>query len=515
MNGETLNSAFPLLSEYILEVSSERETIALYQTDILLIERAPFYNVCKEIDTLKNLLNNSAGCDYTITTSIATSNIDRGCIVLQSDVLTDEFIFYYADGDKNFALQSLRSYMLENGEMPILEHNFFYNRYDDVYLFQNTNGEEDYEEEERERQSIYTNDFRCSLCGVWYPKELITKMSGKHVCNKCASSLEPCVYNKHGLQYKGQQPLCGGCSFRHVCDYVLRNYNEAPQYRYYKLPDEENPRYYGIEIEMDNVDRPDGNSQKNYCEIKGESPLFYAKRDGSLMNGFELNTHPATLKYLMNCSDIKDAMLRAKQLGYKAHDTRTCGLHIHVSRDGLSDAVIARILHVFYLNDVYFRAFARRDYNRYCSKVFLDDNDDTPKKIIEKRDNNNRYVAINMKHKKTIEFRIFKGTLNVETIYATLQLIDNLIEYAIQNPDLTKKDGIFDEIVAMRSYKELNSYVRKQVTEKNLKRYTEKENFSEFDNCYRYDEPMTQATYDAYSNASTIYYTGTNSGDGE
>ena len=37
-----------------------------------------------------------------------------------------------------------------------------------------------------------------------------------------------------------------------------------------------------------------------------------------------------------------------------------------------------------------------------------------------------RYVAVNLENYNTIEFRIFRGTLNYKTFIATLQLIDEI-----------------------------------------------------------------------------------------
>ena len=62
---------------------------------------------------------------------------------------------------------------------------------------------------------------------------------------------------------------------------------------------------------------------------------MYIKHDGSLDEGFEMVTHPMTLEY--HCRDFpwQELTQKAVSLGYRSHQTSTCGLHIHVSRRSL------------------------------------------------------------------------------------------------------------------------------------------------------------------------------------
>lgn len=79
--------------------------------------------------------------------------------------------------------------------------------------------------------------------------------------------------------------------------------------------------------------------------------MIYIKCDGSLDDGMEIVTHPMSLDYHLEkfCWDALTA--RAIKLGYRSHQTSTCGLHVHVSRDGLGEtyeeqeATISRILY--------------------------------------------------------------------------------------------------------------------------------------------------------------------------
>ena len=57
--------------------------------------------------------------------------------------------------------------------------------------------------------------------------------------------------------------------------------------------------------------------------------------------------------------------------------------------------------------------------------------DKTPDEVVEdmKCYNLDRYHAINLTNRKTIEFRMFRGTLKSETFFATLQLVDTIVRY--------------------------------------------------------------------------------------
>lgn len=64
--------------------------------------------------------------------------------------------------------------------------------------------------------------------------------------------------------------------------------------------------------------------------------FLYFKHDGSLDEGCELVTHPMSPEYMMSDAGKKmwrDICEAALAEGMRSHDTSTCGLHVHVSRD--------------------------------------------------------------------------------------------------------------------------------------------------------------------------------------
>ena len=95
---------------------------------------------------------------------------------------------------------------------------------------------------------------------------------------------------------------------------------------------------------------------------------IYIKSDGSLDDGMEIVSHPMSLNYHQNFC-WQEIMSKAVALGYRSHQTSTCGLHIHVNRTafGMNQAeqeeVIAKILYFVeaHWNELY--CFSRREEN--------------------------------------------------------------------------------------------------------------------------------------------------------
>jgi hypothetical protein len=83
--------------------------------------------------------------------------------------------------------------------------------------------------------------------------------------------------------------------------------------------------HYGVELEIDCGGEYDG-SAEDLNEIANKSnEHLYFKHDGSLDDGFEIVSHPATLEYHLNGIPWKEVMERARKLKYLSHSAATCG----------------------------------------------------------------------------------------------------------------------------------------------------------------------------------------------
>jgi hypothetical protein len=190
-----------------------------------------------------------------------------------------------------------------------------------------------------------------------------------------------------------------------------------------------NNRWFGVELEVMHQDGEVNKAAKAIHEIvnhNGDEPLLgkrmFFERDGSLGSaGFEMITQPMSLpaqrktwEFLKDKSSIH--LLRS-------HKTTNCGLHVHVSRTGLTKLQIAKL--VTFINDPlhedFIRAIARRYQNGFCNIK--------PKKIGTAAQSNDRYEAVNLTPRATIEFRLFKGTLKYESLIAAIEFTHALIEF--------------------------------------------------------------------------------------
>jgi len=157
---------------------------------------------------------------------------------------------------------------------------------------------------------------------------------------------------------------------------------------------------------------------------------IYCKHDGSIHDGFEIVSHPATLEYHLNCIEWAELMRKALRMGYRSHDTDTCGLHVHVSRAALGDncteqdETISKILYFIenhWDNIVRFTRRTESNLRRWADRYGMEENAES---TYEKAKNDwYRYRCLNLCNDNTIEFRVFRGTLKYSTFCATLQFV--------------------------------------------------------------------------------------------
>ncbi len=194
-----------------------------------------------------------------------------------------------------------------------------------------------------------------------------------------------------------------------------------------------------MELEIDGAGKYDESAARIKKQTNVRCEHIYCKSDGSLDDGFEIVTHPMTLGYHMTCMYWEDILQEAIRMGYRSHQTTTCGLHIHVNRDALGEnyeeqeKVIERILFFVELHWNELFIFSRRSQhsmNRWAARYGMEK---TGKEILDKakKGNTGRYAAVNLCNYSTIEFRLFRGTLKLNTLFATLQLVNRICDTAL------------------------------------------------------------------------------------
>ena len=312
--------------------------------------------------------------------------------------------------------------------------------------------DEDYETINGEivcRDCIEQHTTTCDRCGaiIWtsesYGDDYTTLCSHcyhNHYtrCSCCDALLhEDDAYHLDGYDY------CSDCYHDEVDrNRSIHDYGYKPEPIFYG----NSKRYFGVELEIDGAGKDSENADELLVIANREQEHIYIKGDGSLDDGMELVTHPMTMEYHMNDMCWEGIMHKAISLGYRSHQTSTCGLHIHVNRDSLGenheeqDEVISRILYFVEHHWNELLKFSRRSeysMNRWAARYGYEH---SPKAILDKakKGNNGRYAAINLMNYTTIEFRLFRGTLKYNTLVAALQLVNRICDMAVYSSD----DGI-------------------------------------------------------------------------
>lgn len=330
--------------------------------------------------------------------------------------------------------------------------------------------------------------YRCDDCGELFTEGRITYLDNErneYICDRCSHRYAQCadcrsICSPDDGEFINDTFYCVDCADNHVSDYgyFIHEYNFKPSPIFHKAFDDQlnasktsEPLFMGVELEIDHGNDVESCSNDLYALNNNEAD-FYQKHDGSLDEGIEIVSHPCTLSYHMNLFPWPSIIEIARNYDFESHDAGTCGLHVHVNRSALGDnydqrdATIAKIV---VLVDRFWEqliVFSRRDIgqlNRWASKpdVNIKSTDSETTAIQKTKDKSyDRYRAVNLCNKSTIEFRMFRGTLKLSTIYATLQLVHNICRFA-KNQSISRCMNVpWKTLCQLGKYSELTQYLK-------------------------------------------------------
>ncbi len=310
----------------------------------------------------------------------------------------------------------------------------------------------------------------CDCCGVRIWSEDAEGDDYTSLCRQCYdyhyTRCEECdalIHNDDAYEYDDGY-------FCHECYQKIRRNASIHEYGYKPTPIfyGDSNRYFGVELEIDGAGKDDDYAEEllDIANMNGEH--IYIKTDGSLDDGMEIVSHPMSLEYHKDFCWEK-IMRHAVFLGYRSHQTSTCGLHIHVNRDSLAsyheeqDEVISRILYFVEHHWNEMLKFSRRSeyaMNRWAARYGYEN---SPKAIMDKaKKNYGRYVAVNLCNYHTIEFRIFRGTLKYNTLIATLELVNKICELSVLMNDDEMSKLSWSEFVSEITEPELIQYLKER-----------------------------------------------------
>lgn len=301
--------------------------------------------------------------------------------------------------------------------------------------------------------------FTCEHCGDVHDDDCAISLdSGGYVCEGCYSdnyfTCDNCGYVFHidNSYDDNGNIVCESCYEGNSEN--IHNYHHKPMPVFHKTEGEGECRKYGVELETEG----DCDCAGELLEMSDDENLFWLEHDSSLNHGFELVTHPCSLAYHQKEFPWKNITTYLREHGFKSHDTTTCGLHIHVSRKGLTATDQIKIGLFVGFNYAKLKVFGRRDYNHYCKQKQIEKG--KLKDVVYSPD---RYEAVNFTNRNTIEFRFFKGTLKMDTIMASVEFVDALCAYVKQNGFPTINRPCWNEFVAFcqkdKTYNTLVSYM--------------------------------------------------------
>lgn len=281
--------------------------------------------------------------------------------------------------------------------------------------------------------------FYCEDCDNWYDNSVDQYLThdDRTICSDCRyedyTECNQCgeLYHNDDTNYCDDcdEYFCDDCYDGHCHDdNLLYDYHCFNDWHPTKTPDEPQPQFYiGHELEIDNGNDMSEAVTQITTELNG-----VCMHDGSLSsNGIEFISHPLSYKYMLSREqDYRRVFDHLVNLGYRSHDTNTCGLHFHVTRP--SDEIVDRIILFMETYKEEIITLSRRnksEIDSWCN--FLSDKKyDIDKKTLKSLDyikknkeTSNRYMALNLTNYRTIEFRIFKGTLNYETFMADFEFV--------------------------------------------------------------------------------------------
>jgi len=293
----------------------------------------------------------------------------------------------------------------------------------------------------------------CNGCEYFYPIEDCYEDSGFYYCEECWDEREGGDDDDEGVIYA---------------------WNDGPPTRFFSSGGDAG-YYYGVEIEVEREasDIPRGEMAKRVIDVGAGH--VYCKEDGSLKCGFEVVSHAADYEYHLTVLPWKEILDCLREAGYRSHDPGTCGLHVHVSREAFGsdhETQLDRIHRLLYVVEKfwpYWLKFSRRtetSMQHWAARYLGEDEqlDHVPKEaLLDRAIYGSKYHAVNLQKPRTVEIRMFRGTLKLSTLRATLQLVHYLVGLAT-NDNIDVEKLTWEEIANdLRNISpELKTYMRER-----------------------------------------------------
>ena len=270
---------------------------------------------------------------------------------------------------------------------------------------------------ENDAVTLYSGDLihcddatRCDSCRDWYPSDDVNEYG---YCESCQIAMD--TDERHDMH--------------HISSYCYQ-----PTAKFHGKAT--SGIYFGTEVEMSapslTFREIDESAEWLQDEMQG---LVYCKADGSISDGFEMVTHPMSMDYIHEHIERFERVFKELvDRGFRSHKTKSCGMHVHVSKGPLSPLQLYRVGKLFLEHKAFVLKISRRTEDRFDNWAPLDESRVTLAAKCKKKDGGRR-GALNLNPSSTAEFRIWRGTLNPATFLASLELTGALLDWAKDVPN--------------------------------------------------------------------------------
>jgi len=297
---------------------------------------------------------------------------------------------------------------------------------------------------------------QCTCCGKRFsddtnritPREMWNSCEIVAVCDDCLDNKDEyrvcaccgCLVEYDEAEYSDYNDdwYCPNCYDEHDCGDNVHDYGHTDGCYFWDIKNgtithgynSDGRLFIGIELETaynDDISELADNIIEEFSDEK-----FECKKDCSLGDcGLEIVSQPMTPRFHIESNTWERVIDYVHEQNGSSHDGGLCGLHMHINKDFLDDGATYRIDRLFHRFRNEFINFSRRTSFGYCH---LDEDDlheiadveERKKEWTKKREWKDRYEAINTQNYHTVEIRLWRGTLNVETFMATVEMTAGL-----------------------------------------------------------------------------------------
>jgi hypothetical protein len=196
-----------------------------------------------------------------------------------------------------------------------------------------------------------------------------------------------------------------------------------------------NTVYLGCELEYETNNR--NRAQLGVGKLMHGHALM--KSDGSIRNGFEIVTCPATL-------DIHLQVFKSffDNLPPDLKIEKNVGMHVHISRKPLSHLTLGKLTE--FLNRQDNKQFIAHIAGRIDNNYARMDNGRNVTYPWRNKHGGDRYNALNLNNQNTVEVRLFATPMNYKEFASRLQFVQALVDYCMpaQSNESLKKQTHYE-----------------------------------------------------------------------